>query len=602
MRKIHRFLAFVLTAFFLASCNSAPSFDNNTNNDGDAVDEYAVTNVDILNRTNEIKIGNTYQLVTQIHPYYAKNQILEFYSSDTRVATISDTGLITALSFGTTTIKAVSNENNEIYGSFELEVNSNEKEFDSVSLGEDITMDVDDTLQLKPIYKKNGVVVYPDNNWPNYHTSDYYTASVSSNGLIRALDTGTVVITLSDSGYTSSINVTIEDHGGKYDKYDTAVESDLGYTGILEIGTPLLQREFMISLLNKFNRITNSDINFTFQTFYEDTGISGSSDASSLPAIFPYSSDQTLSLYQFGALSPLSNEDSNWIKTNMDDSAYDVADFDSVIGYPYASDIGVAMFYNSSVCSAEEIDTVDKLFALAEQKEMVVNYPIGNGFYTTGALMTYSEGQSLYNLTPTASGYSAASNFNSEVGLKGAKLVKKLVNQSVIRNRTSAPVADVLATIVDVSKVEDFKNTLGDNYAVSPLPWVDDEHTARLGSLLGYKMYGVNKTLSAEKKNMAFAIAKFLCSEYAQARRFDEYGTRPTLISIGDYAKGEPHIAALNQQQADNAVVPLFASTNELWAGAATAAQSLKYLPDNASDSEYRNILEALDEACRANN
>jgi len=358
----------------------------------------------------------------------------------------------------------------------------------------------------------------------------------------------------------------------------------------------------MTGLLKEFNTLTNSSIKFTVTTFEEDNGISGYGKAESMPAVFPYASDQTLTLYQFGALSTVGRTDSNWIKESMGENAYNAAKLQNLVGYPFSSDNGVVMFYNSSVCSADDINTLDKLFALADERGDDVNLPIGNGFYAAGALMTYAKGTSLYSLTPTATSATVTTNFNSEAGIASAKVVRRIAREDSLRNATSAPLNGVLATIVDASKVLDFKKALGSNYAVAPLPYVDNEGGTRLGSFLGYKFYGVNNTLSANDKNIASAVARFLCSEYVQAKRFEEYCVRPTQKCLSELALGEQHVVALAAQEADNATIPLSAISSELWSASATAVESIKTLGVDTPDSEYRTILDALDKACQANN
>ena len=433
----------------------------------------------------------------------------------------------------------------------------------------------------------------------SFDSSDATVATVDAAGLVTGVGVGSATISVVGSnGLSKNCSVTVKDpeQGGGSD-LDIAVDTNLGYSGELTVGSPLIQREFMTKLLAEFNELTGSSVKFTVTTFEEDNGTSGYGDAKSMPAVFPYASDQTLTLYQFNALSTVGRTDASWIKEQMGDSAYNAAKLSSLVGYPFSSDNGVVMFYNKSVCTADQIDTLDKLFALADSKDMEVNMPIGNGFYAAGSLMTYAGGNSLYSLTPTATSYTVTSNFNSDAGLKGAKVVRRIANEASLRNATSAPINDVLVTIVDASKVQDFKKTLGANYGVAPLPYVEDG--VRLGSFLGYKFYGVNNTLNATDKTTAAAVAKFLCSEYVQVKRFDEYNVRPTLTGLADYAKGEEHIDALTAQEAAHATIPLTAISSELWSASATAEGAIKVLAANAADSEYRTILDTLDKACQ---
>ena len=451
-----------------------------------------------------------------------------------------------------------------------------------------------ETVQLK--WK-----VYPEDTIVTFESAKDTIATVTAEGLITAVGVGSTVITAKGSNNkVATCNIVVAEKGGGTDPSDRdiAVDKNLGYTGALTIGSPLNQRAFMQSLLDEFNTLTNSTINFTITTFEEDNGTAGYGKADSMPAVFPYASDQTLTLFQFGALSPLDKADYTWIKTEMGDDAYKAARLKSVVGFPFAADNGVVMFYNKSfVSDPSQIDTVDKLFDLADEKGLEVNYAIGNAFYAAGALMTYAHGESLYTLTPNNTSYTSVANFNSDAGLEGAKLVKKITLEDAIRNASGAPRKDVMVTITDVSKVQSFKDQLGSDYAVAPLPFVDDAHTARLGSYLGYKFLGVNNTLSESDKTMASAVAKFLCSEYVQAKRFDNFYTRPTLLSLEQegYASSEPHVAALSEQSKNGGTIPLTAVSSELWSQSASAVTSIVDLSPTASDEEYKSILDVLD-------
>lgn len=567
---------------------------------------FTVANVSLDKAKLELSIGEGYQLKVSVSKGYGSD--VRWFTSDQCVAYVND-GYVIAVGEGETTVTASIGGG---YADCLVVVNGNGGS--ETTTGNSMTISpTSKTLDLGGSFKISATGKAADNSAVTFtFDSDTKTvATVDAEGNVTGVGVGKATISVVGSnGLSKTCLVTVVDPsqgGGSSEEgdYDIAVKTNLGYSGSLTIGSPLIQREFMTSLLSDFNRLTNSSISFTVTTFEEDNGTSGFANASSMPAVFPYASDQTLTLYQFGALSSISRDDGTWIKNEMGASAYSAARLSSVVGYPFSSDNGVVMFYNGSECSAEDIDTVDKLFDLATQKDMEINYPIGNGFYAAGALMTYTEGKSLYTLTPTTTSYTVKATFNSANGVKGAKLVRRLANEEQKRNATSAPVGDVLATIVDASKVQDFKAAAvaaGATYAVSPLPWVDDAHTARLGSFLGYKFYGVNNTLSADQKNMAASVAKFLCSQYAQVKRFDKYNVRPTLNTLVDYAKGEPHIDALSQQQADNATIPLTAISSELWSASATAVDSLKVLSTTASDTEYKTILDTLDKACQANN
>lgn len=553
------------------ACNTAGSF--------------AAASVKLNVSALTLGLGETQQLKASIQKGYSGE--VRWFTSNEGVVSVDD-GYVFGVGLGSATVTAA-----YAGGYADCEV----------TVTPDGGGEASDRLAISPTTKTIGVgdtfkiktSVYPSDTTVTFTSSNATVASVDENsGDVTGLALGTAAITaIGSNGKTASCKVTVSENGGGSSGWDIAVPENLNYTGALTIGSPLVQTDFMKSLLNDFNSLTGSSISFTVTKFEEDNGTSGYPGPASMPAVFPYASDQTLSLYQFNALSSVSKTDYTWIKDEMGDAAYRAARLTSCVGYPFAGDNGVVMFYNKDLVSdPSEIDTIDKLFAKAGD-DYEVNFSIGNGFYAAAALMTYSEGENLYTLTPKDTDFSSKSTFNSAVGLKGAKKVYEIAKQPAIRNAASAPKGDVIATITDVSKVASFKSELGSKYAVAPLPFV--EGSIRLGSFLGYKFYGVNNQLSKEDKEKASAVAKFLCSEYAQAKRYDSYNVRPTLKSLESYAAGEPHIAALKAQQDSNSTIALTATDSGFWSATAAAVTSIKALDSGAPDSAYQAILKSLD-------
>ena len=425
---------------------------------------------------------------------------------------------------------------------------------------------------------------------------------------VTGMSEGSTTITVTGSNKVTKVcQVTVSNGAAPVADKDIAVPTDLGYSGSLKIGSPKNQRTFMQGLLNDFNTFTGSNISWTIMDFEEDNGTSGYQDATGMPAVFPYASDQTMTLSQFRALANVPNSDIEWIKDNMGDDVKKAASLNKVVGYPFAADNGLVMFYSkSAVVGHEEVlETLPGILDYAQAHDFEVDYNLSGGFYIAPALMSYNNGEPLYVVEPDGDSYTAFSNFNCENGLKAAKDLRDIIKHPAIRNANSAPKLsdDVFVTITDCSKVENFKKTLGDEYAVAPLPYIDTAKTARLGSFLGYKFYGVNLQLSQQDMPKACNVAKFLCSEYAQFKRFTQYNVRPTFkqeVMSTDFVAAianEPHIRALTEQSKNNGVVPMKAVSSSLWSEAMVAYTSLKAIAAGAADSEYIAVLKALDKS-----
>ena len=442
--------------------------------------------------------------------------------------------------------------------------------------------------------------VYPEDTTVSFSTSNEAKATVDANGLVTAVAEGSATITATgDNGKVATCSVTISESGGGSDMRDIAVDKNLQYTTSLRIGAPKDQVSWMEGILSEFNTLTNSSISFNVVEFEESNGTSGYDSASALPAVWPYASDQTADFHEIKALKEASAADAKWIRTNMGDNAFKASRLGSnTVGFPFTSDNGSVLFYDASVVSYEDIDTLPELEAKAIELNMEVDLNYGNAFYAAGILQTYTGGESLYSLTPTDTSYTSEGHFNGAAGLQGAKLLKSFINNvTVYRNDVKVPSKvnkkTVLATIVDVSKVANFKAQMGSKYATGPLPYVDAGQTVRLGSYLGYKFYGVNKSLSASDQKAATDVAKFLCSEYVQAKRFDSFQAKPSLTSLYDYASGESHITSLNEQ-ADDTIL-LSAIGSEFFSAVGAFYSALKNLPAEPTDAQYEEQLQILD-------
>ncbi len=422
---------------------------------------------------------------------------------------------------------------------------------------------------------------------------------------VRGVAEGSTTVSVVGSNNVTKVCQVTVSNGSSPAGKNIAVETDLNYKGSLKIGSPKNQRTFMEGLLKDFNTFTGSSISWTIMDFEENNGTSGYQDASGMPAVFPYASDQTMTLSQFGALANVPGTDIDWIIENMGEDVRKAASLTKVVGYPFAADNGLVMFYSKSAIAGHEevLETLPGLLDYALDEGYEVDYDLSDGFCIAPALMSYNEGKSFYNVEPDGNSYTATSEFNCANGLKAAKDLRNFINHKAIRNAKSAPkLSDyVLATITDCSKVENFKKTLSDEYAVAPLPYIDAKKTARLGSFLGYKFYGVNLQLGLDDMAKACNVAKFLCSEYAQFKRFTQYNVRPTLLETvmsDDFIKAtkdEPHIQALNIQSANSGVVPMKAVSSSLWSETMAAYQSLKAIPAGAADAKYEAVLKTLD-------
>ena len=547
-----------------------------------------------------MKVGETKEIKLSVAKS-AMNLPVRWFTSNDNVVYFRDTssGFATAIGEGTAKVTA------SIGGAFvdcQVTVEPDESDPNAPRLTVTPT-----SVELVPgDTKQLTVSVNPaDTTWTA--TSDHTeVATVDATGLISAVADGTAKITIAGSNnITKYVSVKVASSGGgggEENDYAIDVSHPYTYGGTMYIGAAQKNTDITNYLLNAFNSVTRSNIKFQITPMEEKDGVSKFAGPTAVPDVFPYASDQIIEFYNFGCLQSLGSEQSTWIKRAMGQDAYDAVRMNKKTwGFPFSADNGVVMFYDKgAVSDPSEIDTVDKLVAKAKALSKSVRYQAATGYYAAGLLHTFTQGESLYTATHSGTSYTVSTKFATSQAAYDALVYAhdKIFSTTTIRNGDQYPGGNVLATIIDTSNAQDIKSTLGNNYGVAPLPWVDDAHTARLGSYLGYKFFGVNSTLANDKKDLAFTIAQFLASPFAQKARFDQMKTQATILALQDYCKSEPHIAALIQQKSDKATILQLACGSELWSATAKALTTINSESFVPSESNYWSVLADLDDGC----
>lgn len=110
----------VSLGLFLSSCNNKP-VESSPNSDGSSTSNYiptsigdyvAVTGVSLNYDNLSLYVGKSVTLISTIEPFNASNPTVKWSSSETSVATISDKGVVTAVSEGTSIITVTTVEGN----------------------------------------------------------------------------------------------------------------------------------------------------------------------------------------------------------------------------------------------------------------------------------------------------------------------------------------------------------------------------------------------------------------------------------------------------------------------------------------------------------
>ena len=164
-----------------------------------------ITQINISLENSVINKANTVKLNVNIVPQEAKNNTIEFYSSNENIATVDSFGNITGISSGYVTITAKAKDNNVISNSIDIEV------YSPVA---DMQIDTDDLiLQVGETFKINAIIYPEDASNKNiiYQSGNNQIVSVNANGLVTALNEGktNIIVVSEDSNIEKTINILV---------------------------------------------------------------------------------------------------------------------------------------------------------------------------------------------------------------------------------------------------------------------------------------------------------------------------------------------------------------------------------------------------------
>ena len=160
------------------------------------VDQLA-TGISLSQTTANINKGETLQLTATVTPSNANNKTVTWTSSNTTIATVSNTGLVTAKAVGNATITATTADGSSLSASCQVTVNqpatgiSINKTSATINNGETLQL----TATVSPSNASNKSVT-----WTSSNTS---VATVNSNGLVTAKGRGSATITATTTDGTN---------------------------------------------------------------------------------------------------------------------------------------------------------------------------------------------------------------------------------------------------------------------------------------------------------------------------------------------------------------------------------------------------------------
>lgn len=303
--------------------------------------------------------------------------------------------------------------------------------------------------------------------------------------------------------------------------------------------------------------------------------------------VFTFADDQINDLVNAGALQAVSATYTYDVATANAAGAVEAASVnDTLYAYPMTADNGYFMFYDKSIFSEEDVQSLEKMLEVAGANNKKVAMCVSDGWY----IYSFFKGAG-YEMKLNDDGQTNTCNWNDAGATDVAQSIMDLFATGSFVNMTDQEMATAIAEgtiaacVNGTWRAADAAAAWGDNYAATKLPTFKVAGTdTQMASFSGCKLVGVNP--HSDNLGWSMLLAEYLTSEASQVARFETRGLGPANISAAssDAVQADPAIAALAEQAA-------FATPQRVggnyWAPAQTLGQILSSgNPDGTALSE----------------
>ena len=276
-------------------------------------------------------------------------------------------------------------------------------------------------------------------------------------------------------------------------------------------------------------------------------------DVEAAADVYAFADDQINELVAAGALQAVSATYTYDVAAENVAGAVEAATVDGTLyAYPMTADNGYFMFYDSSVFTEDDVQSLEKMIEVADAAGKKIGMDISNGWY----IYSFFQGAG-YDLTLNDDGVTNSCAWNAEGAVDVAQAIMDLCATGVLVDMgdeemaTAIAEGTVVAAVNGTWRAETASDAWGENYAATKLPTFEVAGEAKqMSSYSGYKLIGVNPY----SKNVGWSmlLAEFLTNAESQAARFEARGLGPANIEAASSqaVQENPAIAALAAQAA----------------------------------------------------
>ena len=281
-----------------------------------------------------------------------------------------------------------------------------------------------------------------------------------------------------------------------------------------------------------------------------DAGSKVVADVATAPDIYCFAQDQLARLVQAAALAAPGKGATETITTNNDAGSVAAASVAGTLyAYPMTSDNGYYMYYDTSIISEEDAESLEAIIAACENNNVKFRYALENAWYT--ASFFFATGcHSTWTMNQDGEFIAVDDDFNSAAGLAAMKGMQKLA-QSKCYDSNADIFTDAGVVITGIWNANAAAEHFGDNLGATDLPSFEVDGTSyHLGSYTGNKLMGVKPQNDAKKGAVLSLLAQYLTNEECQNQRYAQFQWGPSnkAAQASEAVQANASLAALAKQ------------------------------------------------------
>ena len=273
-------------------------------------------------------------------------------------------------------------------------------------------------------------------------------------------------------------------------------------------------------------------------------------DVATAPDIYCFAQDQLARLVQARALAKPGKGAAETIKANNDAGSVAAATVaGELYAYPMTSDNGYYMYYDKSIISDADAESLEKIIAACEANNKVFRFALENAWYT--ASFFFATGcKSNWTMNEKGEFSSVEDTINSAEGLIAMKGMQKLA-QSKCYDGNADVFTDAGVVITGIWAAGDAAAHFGENLGATDLPSFEvDGKSYHLGSYTGNKLMGVKPQTDSKRAAVLSKLAQYLTGKECQSQRFEsfEWGPSNKEAQASEKVQSNISLAALAKQ------------------------------------------------------